>query len=154
MANTTGASNYSSETALELIKRFLREVGQPIDQAALRNILLDEAQVRERHPHLAREPLRVVPDVRVIDTGRAGETAGGAAASVLGVRTRSDIEGGDGQEETGANIIMTRRRVDLPKESLDDSTQSVDGSNRNINNSSNTNSNTNNGGQPVSSFFE
>lgn len=44
--NETSSLNLSTDVAIEQIKGFLRELGQPIDQAALRSILLSEDQLR------------------------------------------------------------------------------------------------------------
>ena len=42
----TSSLNLSTDVAIEQIKSFLRELGQPIDQVALRSILLSEDQLR------------------------------------------------------------------------------------------------------------
>lgn len=49
--NETTCLNLSADVAVEQVRSFLRELGQPIDQKALRSILLSEEQVRGIESH-------------------------------------------------------------------------------------------------------
>ena len=51
--NETSSLNLSTDIAVEQIKSFLRELGQPIDQSMLRTILISEEQLRTRTASIA-----------------------------------------------------------------------------------------------------
>jgi hypothetical protein len=106
--------NLATDAAVDQIKTFLRQMGQPIEQAALHEILLNEAQVSSM---FQRHKVPGVPD--------AAAAAAAAMAAVAASAAQDEVkEGGVEEEDADAEmdiIALRHAEEDNDDDTVDDS---------------------------------
>jgi UDP-N-acetylglucosamine enolpyruvyl transferase len=95
--------NLSTEVAVEQIKHFLRQMGQEIDQTALRTILLDVEQVNRLQAASQGRLRELGAEIRV-----EGDENQVSASALVG----EPMEVDDDQVGEESVILMKRRRMD------------------------------------------
>jgi hypothetical protein len=108
--------NLATDAAVDQIKTFLRQMGQPIEQAALHEILLNEAQVSSM---FQRHKVPGVPDAA------AAAAAAAAMAAVAASAAQDEVkEGGVEEEDADAEmdiIALRHAEEDNDDDTVDDS---------------------------------